>query len=57
MYIEVFGVVDVFVCASLDSINDPGFEIEEDGAWDVSCIVGLVEEDIFSITAFCREVF
>lgn len=57
MYVEVLRVIDVFVCAGLDSVYYSGFEIEEDCAGDVACIVGLVEEDIFSITAFCCEVF
>lgn len=57
MYVEVLRVVDVLVCAGLDTIYYSGFEIEEDRAWDVSSIVGLVEEDVFSIAAFCCEVF
>ena len=33
-----------------------GFEIHQDGAWDVARIIGLVEEDIFAVTSFAREI-
>lgn len=57
MYIEVLRVVNVLVCAGLDTVYDSGFKVEKDGARDISRIVGLVEEDILSITAFRCEVF
>jgi hypothetical protein len=57
MHVEIFGVVDVFVGAGLDAVYDSGFEVEEDGAGDVACVVGLVEEDIFAVAAFGCEVF
>jgi hypothetical protein len=54
--IEVFGVVYIFVCAVLYRVEYSGFEVEKNSAGDVSCIVGLVEKDIFAVTAFGREV-
>jgi hypothetical protein len=34
-----------------------GFEVHQDGAWDVARIVGLVEKDIFAVAAFGSKVF
>lgn len=72
MDVEVLGVVDVLVRACLNSIEDlrpvqrlpcqgiktsySGFEIHQNGAWDVARVVGLVEEDILAVAAFCRKV-
>ena len=39
VYVEVFGVVDVLVSARLDGIEDPGLEIQKNGAWNVAGIV------------------
>jgi hypothetical protein len=55
--VEVLWVVDVLVCAVLDAVQDAGFEVEEDRARDIPCIVGLVEEDVFPVAAFGCEVF
>jgi len=41
--VEVFGVVDVPVGASLDTMDDTGLEVEKDGAGDVPSVVGLCE--------------
>jgi hypothetical protein len=55
MYIEVLRVVDVPVRALLNPLDHSGFQIEHDGARDVSGVVGLVEEDILAIAALGRE--
>jgi hypothetical protein len=34
----------------------PWLEVDEDGAWDVACVVALVVEDIFAVAALGREV-
>lgn len=34
-----------------------GFQVQENGSWDVARVVGLVEEDIFAVTALSRKVF
>jgi len=39
--VEVFGVVDVAVGASLDAVDHAGFEVEEDCAGDIPSVVGL----------------
>lgn len=55
--IEIFRVVDIFVWTGLDTIDYPWLKIEKDSAGNVSCVVGLVEEDILAITTFRRKVF
>jgi len=55
--IEVLRVVDVLVGTGLDIVDDARLEVEQDGAWDVASVVGLVEEDILAVAAFGREVF
>ena len=35
----------------------PRLKIEKNGSWDVASVVGLVEENVFAVTAFCRKVF
>lgn len=73
MDVEVLGVVDVLVRARLDSIDDlypiqqlgccsiersySGFEVHQNGTRNVARVVGLVEEDIFAVAAFCSKVF
>lgn len=57
MYVEVFWVVDVLVWSRLDAIYYSWFKVEEDGSWDVSRVVGLVEKDILPVAAFSRKVF
>jgi len=52
---KVLGVVDVFVGARLDTIYDTRFQIYQNRSRNVSRIVGLVEEDIFAVTALCRK--
>jgi hypothetical protein len=32
------------------------FEVDQDGSWDVACVVALVVEDIFAVAAFCGKV-
>lgn len=49
MNIHILRVVDVLVGPVLDAVDDAGFEVEEDGARDVACVVGLVEEDVFAV--------
>lgn len=55
--IEVLWVVDVLVGTALDSVDDSGLQINQDGSWDVPSIVALVEEDVFAVTAFRCKVF
>lgn len=57
MDVEILRIVDVFVCARLDPVDDARLEVEEDGAGDVARVVGLVEENVFAVTAFGRKVF
>lgn len=52
---KVLGVVDVFVGARLNTVDDTRFQIYQNRSRDVSRIVGLVEEDIFAVTALCRK--
>jgi hypothetical protein len=54
--VEVLRIVDVFVGTCPDGIDNSWLEIEEDGAWDITGIVRLVEEDIFAVAAFAREI-
>lgn len=55
MHIEVLRVVDILMRSRLDPIEHARLEIQEDGAGNVACVVGLVEEDIFAVAAFGRE--
>lgn len=55
-HVEVFWVVYVPVWSGLDGIDDSGFEIDQDGPGNVSRIVALVKEDIFTVAAFGRKV-
>jgi hypothetical protein len=57
MHIEVLRVVYILVWSGLNRPNHSGLKIEKDGAGDVARVVGLVEEDIFAVTALGREVF
>ena len=57
MHVKVLWVVDVLVWARLNAIDHARFEVEEDGARDVSRVVGLVEEDILAVAALGRKVF
>ena len=54
---KVLRVVDILVRAGLDRLNDSRFQVYQYGAWDISCVVGLVEENIFTVAAFCCKVF
>jgi hypothetical protein len=54
--VEVLGIVNVLVGTRSDRVDDSWLEIKEDGAWDVASVVGLVEEDIFAVTSFAREI-
>jgi hypothetical protein len=54
--VEVLGVVDVLVCARLDRVEHARLEIEQNGAWNVSRVVGLVEEDVLAVAALGRKV-
>lgn len=49
MHIDVLGVVDLSMAASLDPMYHTRLKVKEDGARDVACIVGLVEKDIFAV--------
>lgn len=31
-------------------------EIDQDGSWNISRVVALVEEDVFSVGAFCCKI-
>ena len=53
---EVFRVVDVLVRTALNPIDHARLEIDEDGSWDVTGVIALVEEDILAITALGCEV-
>ena len=37
------------MAASLDPMYHTRFKVKEDGARDVACIVGLIEEDVFAV--------
>lgn len=56
VHIEILGVIDVLVRASLDTVDHPGLEIQENRAGDVSRVVGLVEEDVLAVAAVRCEV-
>lgn len=34
----------------------PWLEVDQDGAWDVPCVIALVIKDIFAVTAFGRKI-
>lgn len=55
--VHVLRVVDVLEGPVLDPVDDARFEVEQDGARDVARVVRLVEEDVFAVAAFGREVF
>lgn len=57
VHIEVLWVVDILIRTALNAVDDSWLEVEEDCARNVSRVVGLVEEDIFAVAAFGREVF
>lgn len=57
MHIKVLRIVDILIRPSLNAIDHTRFEVEEDRTGDVSCVVGLVEEDIFAVAAGGRKVF
>jgi hypothetical protein len=54
--VEVLGVVYVSILTRLYTVNYPWLEVDEDGPWDVSCVVALVVKDIFAVAAFGRKV-
>ena len=54
VHIEVLRVVYGAMTARLDAVDHAGLQVEQDGAWDVSRIVGLVKEDVFPVAAFGR---
>lgn len=54
---EVFGVVDVLVRAGLYAVDHSWFKIYQNSPRNVSCVVTLVEEDIFAIPTLGRKVF
>lgn len=56
MHVKVLRIVDILVRARLYAIYHSGFQVQEDCTRDISSIVGLIEEDIFPVSAFCREV-
>jgi hypothetical protein len=55
--VEVFRVIDVLVWTGLDCVEDSRFQIQENGARNITSIVRLVEEDILSVSTLCRKVF
>jgi hypothetical protein len=57
MHEEVLWVVDVLVRTGFDCIDYAWFEVQQDRSRDVTCIVGLVEKDVFAVAAFGRKVF
>jgi hypothetical protein len=56
MHVKVLGVVNILVCAGLYAVYDSRFEVEEDRARDISCVVGLVEEDILPVSPLCCKI-
>jgi hypothetical protein len=56
-YEEVFRVVDVLVWSTLNAVDNSRLKINQDGAGNVARVIALVEEDIFTITAFGGKVF
>lgn len=54
--VKVLGIVDVLERAGLYSVDDAGFQVNEDSARDVTCVVALVEEDVFPVTALGRKI-
>jgi hypothetical protein len=32
------------------------FEVDQDGPWNVACVIALVVEHIFAVAAFCGKV-
>jgi hypothetical protein len=57
VHIEILGVIDVLIRSGLNPVDYAGLQIEENGSRYVSCVVGLVEEDIFAIASLCRKLF
>jgi len=37
-------------------VKHPRLEVQQDSAWNVTSVVGLVKEDVFAITALGRKV-
>lgn len=53
--VEVFRIVYVLERAGLYSVDDAGFQVDQDGPRDVPSVVALVEEDVFAIaTLGCK---
>lgn len=54
--IEVLRIVNVLERASLYSVDYTWFQVDEDSPRNVPCVVALVEEDVFPVTALGREI-
>jgi hypothetical protein len=54
---EVFWIVDVLVGTGFNCIDYAWLEVQQDCAWDIACIVGLVEKDVFAVAAFGCKIF
>lgn len=54
--VEILRIIYVFEGASLYSVDDAGFQVDEDSPRDVPRVVTLVEEDVFPVTALGREI-
>ena len=54
---HILGIVDILVRARENAVYDTRFEIEKDCAGDVARVVGLVEENIFTVANLGREGF
>ena len=53
-HVEVLRVVQVGVEPILNTANDSGFQINQEGPRNIVLIVSLIEEDILPIVALCR---
>lgn len=54
--VEVLGVVNVLVGASLYAIDNAWLQVYQDGSGNVSSVVTLVVEDIFPVPTLRREI-
>jgi hypothetical protein len=52
VHIKVLWVVNVLIRPGLYTVDDAGFQIQQDGARYVAGVIALVEEDILAVTTF-----
>jgi hypothetical protein len=57
MNVKVFRIVDIPIWPRLDVVKDARFEIEQNGTRNIASVVGLVEEDVFTVATFNSKVF